>query len=103
MWITTKIEACNNSFVRLGHCGEDTAAVFEQNLAQLGVAATDLTLLHAPTSTGGGSIVCEISIASPPRSGSAPIPPDQIHTRPPAPMLTPCLPTLPPPPCTDPP
>lgn len=57
VWITTKIEACNNSFVRLGHCNSDTKAVFEQNLAELGVNATDLTLLHAPTSTGGGSIV----------------------------------------------
>jgi 2,5-diketo-D-gluconate reductase A len=53
VWITSKIEACNNSFVRLGHCANDTRAVFEKNLASLASDKIDLMLLHAPTSTGG--------------------------------------------------
>jgi len=51
VWVTSKIEACNNSFVRWGHCGADTAARFEDNLAQLGATSVDLMLLHAPTGT----------------------------------------------------
>ena len=51
VWVTSKIEACNNSVVRWGHCGADTAARFEDNLAQLGATSVDLMLLHAPTGT----------------------------------------------------
>ena len=56
-WVTSKIEACNNSFVRLSHCGADTRARFADNLRQLNATAVDLMLLHAPTATGGGSNV----------------------------------------------
>eukprot|EP00729_Bicosta_minor_P002512 gene2512-12872_t len=57
LWITTKVEACNNTFVRLGHCADDTMARFEDDLHQLDTSYVDLMLLHAPTSTGGGSKV----------------------------------------------
>eukprot|EP00937_MAST-01D_sp_MAST-1D-sp2_P006213 g6213.t1 len=56
-WVTSKIEACNNSFVRLGHCADDTRARFMDNLRQLNRTSVDLMLLHAPTATGGGSSV----------------------------------------------
>jgi 2,5-diketo-D-gluconate reductase A len=66
VFIESKVEACNNSFVRLGHCAADTHRVFLQNLEQLNVSAVDLMLLHAPTSTGGGSIVYPGFSGSPP-------------------------------------
>jgi diketogulonate reductase-like aldo/keto reductase len=56
-WITSKIEACNNSYVRLSNCSHDTARIFDQNLDELGVEYVDLMLLHAPTSTKGGDSV----------------------------------------------
>jgi hypothetical protein len=57
-WITSKVEACNTSFVRLGHCYEDTLAVARANLAALNRTSLDLMLLHAPTATSGSSNVC---------------------------------------------
>jgi len=56
-WVSSKVEACNNSFVRLGHCGEDTRARFMDDLHQLNASSVDLMLLHAPTATTGGSHV----------------------------------------------
>ena len=53
VWVTSKIEACNNSYARLAHCANDTRNIFEQNLKSLAAVSIDLMLLHAPTSTGG--------------------------------------------------
>ena len=53
VWVTSKIEACNNSYARLAHCANDTRAIFDQNLKFLAADSVDLMLLHAPTSTGG--------------------------------------------------
>ena len=57
IWVTSKIEACNTTFVRLGHCTADTSARFAEDLRQLNATSVDLMLLHAPTATGGGSNV----------------------------------------------
>ena len=51
IWLQTKIEPCGNSRITPlyeGHCYNESIAAFEQNLAQLGVAVVDLTLLHSP-------------------------------------------------------
>ena len=56
-WVTSKVEACNNSYVKLGSCAADTRAVFMRNLAQLNASSVSLMLLHAPTATRGGSHV----------------------------------------------
>jgi hypothetical protein len=65
VWITTKVEACNNSYVRLEHCSDDTMDRFEDDLQRLNTGYVDLMLLHAPTSTAGGENVyphlCECS------------------------------------------
>ena len=71
VFIGSKVEACNNSFVRLGHCYADTKKIFMQNLAELNTSQVDLMLLHAPTSTGGGSIVYPGFSGSPPCDCSA--------------------------------
>ena len=48
LWVQTKVEPCGHSIIRHGHCHNDTLAVFEQNLQQLGVESVDMTLIHAP-------------------------------------------------------
>lgn len=55
VWVTSKIEACNDTFVREGHCKEDTENIFVQNLVELNATSVDLMLLHAPTATGSVS------------------------------------------------
>ena len=62
-----------STFALLQFDNATTQAVFEQNLAELGVEATDLTLLHAPTSTGGGSIVYPGFSGSPSCDCAAPV------------------------------
>eukprot|EP00040_Diaphanoeca_grandis_P017717 m.92884 g.92884 ORF g.92884 m.92884 type:complete len:328 (-) comp26579_c0_seq2:84-1067(-) len=57
VWVTSKVESCNNSYVRWGHCFNDTRQVFLENLDELGLEKVDLMLLHAPTATAGGSAV----------------------------------------------
>ena len=53
-WVTSKVEACNTSFVPLGQCAAGTRAVFLENLRLLNRSSVDLMLLHAPTGTGDG-------------------------------------------------
>lgn len=57
IFVSSKVEACNNSYARLGHCAEDTRALFMQNLDELNLSYVDLMLLHSPTSTLGGDHV----------------------------------------------
>ena len=43
VFIGSKVEACNNTFVRLGHCYEDTKKVFLQNLEELNTSQVSRT------------------------------------------------------------
>ena len=59
-WVQTKMEGCGNSFdagsrIVRGSCYEDTLAVFDKSLRELGVARVDSVLLHAPPCVIGAS------------------------------------------------
>lgn len=63
IWICiTHNQACNTSFVRIGHCHDDTLAVARANLVALNRPYVDLMLLHAPTAKSGNDNVYVVSV-----------------------------------------
>lgn len=60
IFVTSKVPGCGLQGISRTHCGQDSLAVIQKNLDQLGTTYLDLVLIHFPPVGGCGPLNCPI-------------------------------------------